>query len=184
MRPEKNLIIEEIKTRVDRAPYVLLTDYTGMHVEQFNDLRNRLSGANAEFRVVKNNLLRRALQGSNLPDLESYLHGQSAVVLGDTDVSAAAKVLKKFTAEFQKPKLKVGILDKAVVNVEQILALADLPKEGEISYVRQMAPLGLGHAVWCARDIIGDEPFAVLLPDVIVDGPTSCTAQKSSTSAE
>ena len=127
MRPEKNLIIDEIKTRVDRAPYVLLTDYTGMHVEQFNELRNRLSGAHAEFRVVKNNLLRRALQGSNLPDLESHLHGQSAVVLGDSDVSAAAKVLKSFTAEFQKPKLKVGILDRAVVNVEQIMALAELP---------------------------------------------------------
>ena len=55
--------------------------------------------------------------------------------------------------------------------------LADLPKEGEISYVRQMAPLGLGHAVWCARHIIGDEPFAVLLPDVLTAGPTACTAQ-------
>ena len=41
----------------------------------------------------------------------------------------------------------------------------DLPKPGEMSFVRQMAPLGLGHAVWCARDIIGDEPFAVMLPD-------------------
>jgi len=132
MRPEKNQIIDEIKTRVDRAPYVLLTDYTGMHVEQFNDLRNRLSGANAEFRVVKNNLLRRALQGSNLPDLETYLHGQSAVVLGETDVSAAAKVLKSFTAEFKKPKLKIGILDKAVVNVEQIMALAELPSKGAL----------------------------------------------------
>ena len=47
--------------------------------------------------------------------------------------------------------------------------LGELPKPGEMSFVRQMAPLGLGHAVWCARDIIGDEPFAVLLPDVIVD---------------
>jgi len=139
MRPEKNLIINEIKTRVDRAPYVLLTDYTGMQVTQFNELRNRLSGANAEFRVVKNNLLRRALQGSNLPDLETYLHGQSAVVLGDSDVSAAAKVLKAFTKEFQKPTLKVGILDKAVVNVEQIMALADLPSKS----VLQAKLLGL-----------------------------------------
>jgi large subunit ribosomal protein L10 len=129
MRPEKNLIISEIKTRVDRSPYVLLTDYTGMQVPQFNELRNRLSGANAEYRVVKNNLLRRALQGSNLPDLESYLHGQSAVVIGDTDVSAAAKVIKSFTAEFKKPLLKIGILDKAVVNVDQIMALADLPSK-------------------------------------------------------
>ena len=45
----------------------------------------------------------------------------------------------------------------------------DLPRAGEMSFTRQMQPLGLGHAVWCARDIVGNEPFAVLLPDVIVD---------------
>ncbi len=129
MRPEKNLIINEIKARVDRTPYVLLTDYTGMQVPQFNELRNRLVAARAEFRVVKNTLLRRALQGSQLPDLEIYLHGQSAVVIGDSDVSAAAKIIKNFTAEFQKPKLKVGILDKTVLDVPQILALADLPSK-------------------------------------------------------
>ena len=44
----------------------------------------------------------------------------------------------------------------------------DLPRPGEMSFVRQMAPLGLGHAVWCARDLIGDEPFAVLLPDMLM----------------
>jgi large subunit ribosomal protein L10 len=142
MRPEKNVIISEIKTRVDRAPYVLLTDYTGMHVEQFNELRNRLTGANAEYRVVKNNLLRRALEGSNLPDIETYLHGQSAVVIGDTDISAAAKVLKGFAAEFKKPTLKVGILDRTVVNVEQIMALADLPSKA----VLQAKLLGLLNA--------------------------------------
>jgi UTP--glucose-1-phosphate uridylyltransferase len=59
--------------------------------------------------------------------------------------------------------------------LEQLLD--DLPKEGEISYVRQMAPHGLGHAVWCARDIIGDEPFAVLLPDMIMDAEPGATAQ-------
>ena len=67
-----------------------------------------------------------------------------------------------------KAKNKTAILDEL---------LADLPKEGEISYVRQMAPLGLGHAVWCARDIIGDEPFAVILPDMIMDATPGCTKQ-------
>jgi len=126
MRPEKNIIIDEIKTRVDRAPYVLLTDYTGMHVEQFNDLRNRLSGANAEFRVVKNNLLRRALQGSNLPDLETYLHGQSAVVIGDTDISAAAKVLKTFAGEFSAFEKAVK---KITGQLDVLLAFFDFPVE-------------------------------------------------------
>ena len=48
------------------------------------------------------------------------------------------------------------------------------PKPGQASFTRQQAPLGLGHAVWCARDIIGDEPFALLLPDMIMQSATSC----------
>jgi len=54
----------------------------------------------------------------------------------------------------------------------------DLPRQaGEMSFIRQMAPLGLGHAVWCAREVIGDEPFAVLLPDVIMDAEPGALAQ-------
>ena len=48
---------------------------------------------------------------------------------------------------------------------------------GSASFVRQQSPLGLGHAVWCAKDIVGNEPFAVLLPDVLVKGSPSCLAQ-------
>ena len=53
----------------------------------------------------------------------------------------------------------------------------DLPKPGQMSFVRQMAPLGLGHAVWCARDIIGDEPFAVMLPDMLMAAEPAALAQ-------
>jgi UTP--glucose-1-phosphate uridylyltransferase len=61
---------------------------------------------------------------------------------------------------------------------KELEALAqDLPAAGETSFTRQQAPLGLGHAVWCARDIVGDEPFAVLLPDVLHHGPTPCLAE-------
>ena len=60
-----------------------------------------------------------------------------------------------------RAKGKTDILDEI---------LAELPKAGEMSFVRQMQPHGLGHAVWCARDIIGDEPFAVMLPDMVMEG--------------
>lgn len=62
---------------------------------------------------------------------------------------------------------------------EAVLAqvLATTPKAGSMSFVRQQAPLGLGHAIWCARDIVGDEPFAILLPDVLVKSEVSCLAQ-------
>ncbi len=52
--------------------------------------------------------------------------------------------------------------------------MADLPIPGQTSFTRQQAPLGLGHAVWCARDIIGNEPFALLLPDMLHHGQTPC----------
>jgi len=54
---------------------------------------------------------------------------------------------------------------------------AELPKPGEMSFVRQMQPLGLGHAVWCSRDIVGDEPFAVILPDMVMDAEVSALKQ-------
>ncbi len=59
--------------------------------------------------------------------------------------------------------------------LEQLLA--DMIPAGQASFTRQQAPLGLGHAVWCARDIVGNEPFAVLLPDVLVKAKKSCLAQ-------
>ena len=54
---------------------------------------------------------------------------------------------------------------------------SELPKPGEMSFIRQMAPLGLGHAVWCARDVIGDEPFAVMLPDMLMAATPPALAQ-------
>jgi UTP--glucose-1-phosphate uridylyltransferase len=67
-----------------------------------------------------------------------------------------------------RAKNKTAILDEL---------LAELPKPGEMSFIRQMQPLGLGHAVHAARDIIGDEPFAVLLPDMVMDSEVSALKQ-------
>ena len=61
------------------------------------------------------------------PDLGDTLGGQTAIVTGESDVCAAAKVLKTFSAEFQRPAVKVGVLDHAVISKEQIQTLAELP---------------------------------------------------------
>jgi UTP--glucose-1-phosphate uridylyltransferase len=53
----------------------------------------------------------------------------------------------------------------------------ELPAPGNTSFTRQQSPLGLGHAVWCARELVGDEPFALLLPDMLVKGKRGCLAQ-------
>jgi len=52
-----------------------------------------------------------------------------------------------------------------------------VPKPGQVAYTRQQRPLGLGHAVWCARELVGDEPFAVLLADDVIQAPQSCLKQ-------
>ncbi len=73
-------------------------------------------------------------------------------------------------------ELELTLQGKNKAEVLDMLKAA-LPVPGSMSFVRQQAPLGLGHAIWCARDIIGDEPFAVLLPDVLVKGAPGCLAQ-------
>jgi UTP--glucose-1-phosphate uridylyltransferase len=64
---------------------------------------------------------------------------------------------------------------KRTADLEQLSR--DLPEAGQMSFTRQQSPLGLGHAVWCAREIVGNEPFALLLPDVLVQGEPGCLAQ-------
>ncbi|RAU23181.1 UTP--glucose-1-phosphate uridylyltransferase [Paramagnetospirillum kuznetsovii] len=59
-----------------------------------------------------------------------------------------------------------------------------MPKSGQISYTRQSEPLGLGHAVWCARDLVADEPFAVLLPDDLILAKTACLKQMAAVHTE
>jgi UTP--glucose-1-phosphate uridylyltransferase len=60
---------------------------------------------------------------------------------------------------------------------ELALLSQDLPEPGSTSFTRQQSPLGLGHAVWCARELVGNEPFALLLPDVLVQNSRGCLAQ-------
>jgi len=73
-------------------------------------------------------------------------------------------------------ELETTLQNKGKDAVLEQLSQSLLPA-GAASFVRQQAPLGLGHAIWCARDIVGNEPFAILLPDVIVKGKPSCLAQ-------
>jgi large subunit ribosomal protein L10 len=129
MRPEKTIIVEDLSARLNQSPFLIVTEYTGMNVVQFSELRNRLSNAGAQCKVVKNTFLRKAVIGIGFPELATDLNGQTAIVTGENDVCAAAKILKNFAAEFQKPTMKVGVLDKAVISKDQIQALADLPSK-------------------------------------------------------
>lgn len=127
MRPEKASIVSDLSEKLNRSPFMLVTDYQRMKVEQFGELRNRLSPAGAEIRVVKNSFLKRAMADSGLPDVGDQLTGQTAVVLGENDVAPVAKILKAFAAEFKIASLKIGVVDKAVLSTKDVEALAELP---------------------------------------------------------
>ena len=126
MHPAKANIVEDIAGRLNSSPFLFVADYTGLKVPQFAELRNRLHAVGAEFHVVKNTFLRRALSDAGLPEL-SDLRGQTAIVTGHQDVAAAAKVVKTFATEVKKPALRAGIVDRLVVSTDQINAIADLP---------------------------------------------------------
>ncbi|MGE5147238.1 MAG: UTP--glucose-1-phosphate uridylyltransferase GalU [Candidatus Eiseniibacteriota bacterium] len=73
-------------------------------------------------------------------------------------------------------ELEVTLIERGK-KAELTLLSEALPEAGTVSFTRQQSPLGLGHAVWCAREIVGHEPFALLLPDVLVKHPRGCLAQ-------
>lgn len=126
MRPEKANIVADLQARLSASPFLFVADYSGLKVSDFGELRNRLWAVGARCHVVKNSFLRLAVKDAGLPEL-GELRGQTAIVVGEKDVAAAAKVLKTFSAEFQKPTVKRGIVDRLVVNAEQIKSIADLP---------------------------------------------------------
>ena len=126
MHPAKASVVTDLNKRLNDSPFIFVADYTGLNVTQFSELRTRLDKAGARCSVVKNSYLRLALKGAGLPDL-GELRGQTAIIIGDKDVAAAAKVLKNFTAEFKKPTIRTGVVDRLVVSTEQIQIIADLP---------------------------------------------------------
>jgi large subunit ribosomal protein L10 len=127
MRPEKASIVSDLSEKLNRSPFLLVTDYKQMKVDQFGELRNRLAPAGAEVRVVKNSFLKRAMADSGMPDVGDELTGQTAIVMGDKDVAPVAKILKSFAAEFKIAALKIGVIDKAVISKADVEALAELP---------------------------------------------------------
>jgi large subunit ribosomal protein L10 len=127
MRAEKQLISAEYIARLNRSPFFIVVDYRGLKVGPITELRKRLGRAGAEMHVVKNSIFRIAAKEAGIADLAGTLAGQLAVVTGQQDVSNAAKVLKTFSSEFDKPKMKFGYLNNQRLEDKDLLTLADLP---------------------------------------------------------
>lgn len=127
MNPDKKIIIDGLLERVNASPYVIVIDYTGLTVQQFTELRNRLDAGGAKCTVAKNTYMRKALAEAGLPDISENLVGQTAFVMGDSEVFAAAKALKNFEKEFKKPEMKIGLLGTTVLDTAKLQAIADIP---------------------------------------------------------
>ena len=127
MRAEKQILTKEYTGRLNASPFFIVVGYQGLKVAHLTELRKRLLQAGAEVHVVKNSIFRIAAKEAGVAELNGSLAGQMAVVTGQKDISAAAKALKNFAAEFDKLKVKFGYLNNQRVEQDGIIALADLP---------------------------------------------------------
>lgn len=136
-RTEKQLLVDELTSKIKGAKVLYYTDFTGLNVKGMTELRRRLRKAGVEYVVIKNTLAARAVNESGL--MGSRLHGPTGVVIGKDPVSAA-KVLTDFAKEFeQRPQLKGGLLDGRVIDAAQVKRLASMPSREQM-----LAELGAG----------------------------------------
>jgi large subunit ribosomal protein L10 len=157
-REEKTAQAASVRESFDNASATVLVDFRGVNVEMITNLRARFRDAGVEYKVVKNNVVRKALEGSDLADNEEFtanLAGPTAIAWSFEDPSAAAKVIKNFRKEFTdvlQPKdepekffVKCGLLEGQVLDAKRVeKELATLPGKDEIraSLLAQlMAPM-------------------------------------------
>ncbi|MBI4663240.1 MAG: 50S ribosomal protein L10 [Verrucomicrobia bacterium] len=127
MRAEKQFISQEYLNRLNSSPFFIVVDYQGLRVAHFAEFRKRLGKISAEIHVVKNSIFRVAAKEAGLGELGGALNGQLAVITGQRDISATAKAVKTFRAEFERPKVKFGYLNNQRLETADLTALADLP---------------------------------------------------------
>lgn len=130
---QKQAIADELHGRLRDAGIVYLADFTGLDVEAMGQLRARLLEQGIEFRVVKNTLTRRALEGLDYPDLTEHFIGPTALVMGSEDPVFPAKVVRDFAKEHDnRPVLKVGVVERRQVSAEEIGRLAETPPRDQV----------------------------------------------------
>ena len=99
-RAQKDTFVAELRERIDRAPVLYLTDFTGLNVKAMTQLRRTLKGSGAEYLVVKNRLAMRVFsESADLPDISGSLEGPTGLVFGYEDAVSAAKILNDFAKE-------------------------------------------------------------------------------------
>jgi large subunit ribosomal protein L10 len=124
---QKQKIVEELAEKFKKSKVLIVTDYKGLNVTTLNDLRRKLRESDIEYRVVKNTLLARASDGTDVSKIKDSFKGPSAIAMSFEDPVAPAKVLTKFAEENKKLEIKIGVMGNRVLSLDDIKALSSLP---------------------------------------------------------
>ncbi|WP_338553298.1 50S ribosomal protein L10 [Paenibacillus sp. KS-LC4] len=131
---EKQQAVEVISAKLRDSSSAVVADYRGLNVAQVTELRKQLREAGIEFQVLKNSLVRRATDAAGLSELNEILTGPTAIAFGNEDAVAPAKILNDFAKKNDALKLKGGVVEGKIVDMDQIKALAELPsRDGLLS---------------------------------------------------
>jgi large subunit ribosomal protein L10 len=126
-KTERQETVESLAEQLRASPNLYLTDFTGLNVLRMTEFRRRLRAAGVTYVVVKNTLAQRALAANSVTGLDDHLAGPTGLVLAGADPVTAAKVLTDFAKEFEKPTIKIGLVDGRPVTADQVTRLASLP---------------------------------------------------------
>ena len=124
--------VQELAEKFKTAKIVLLADYRGINVTDVTNLRNDLRNAKAEYKVIKNNIVKRALEANGENGLDELLEGPTAVVIGQEDYLDPLKAIYNFAKNNDFYKIKGGIIEGKVMTAEELIALAKLPSRQEL----------------------------------------------------
>lgn len=128
-REVKEAFVEDFRNRIERAPIVYLTDFSGLDVKSITILRDQLRESGAEYLVVKNRLAKLALaEVDGYPDLSTALRGPTGVIFAYEGAVEPAKAVSDFAKEHEdRPVFKLGVLDGGLLEAGEISRLAALP---------------------------------------------------------
>lgn len=126
-KQEKIRVVEELHDKFGRAGSVILTEYKGLDVAQLTEIRNRLRNCEAEYKVIKNTLARRASEGTDVHKVEGHFTGTIGVVISYGDMVTPVRVLSEYSAKFDSFKIKTGVLEGIVLDPAGIREVAHLP---------------------------------------------------------
>lgn len=130
-RSEKTFVVDELKERIKDAKSFVALDYQGLPVREITRLREMIRAAGGTIVVVKNTLLKLALQGDE--KMDQYLQGPTAVVFSENDEIAPLQAVGKFIKEMSLPRLKFGVFGQDVYEQETLLKLAYLPSRNTLN---------------------------------------------------